>query len=76
MAKDPDQNRSKSERTEKAARGQTIETCYPMDSSFHDVPNGMGSKMGGGPTNVAHSLPGATAKQGGNASKDKPDGFR
>lgn len=59
----------------KAARGQKVVTEYGRDNSSHNLPDTKGGSMGGSTTNVAHSLPGASAKEGGNASKDKTDKF-
>lgn len=61
----------KSVKTEKAARGQKIVTEYGRDNSSHNVANAMGGKMGGSPTNLAHSLPGTSAEQKGDPSPKK-----
>lgn len=43
-----------------------IKTAYPQDNAgSHDLPNTKGGKMGGGVTNLGHSLKGASAVQDG-----------
>lgn len=59
----------------KVGNGQTMVTCHGRDDSNHSVPNGMGGKMGGSTSNLAHSIVGSSAKEGGNASKEKKDRF-
>ena len=49
----------------KAARGQTIKRSFGRDDSNMDVPNAMGKSMGGGTSNLAHSLSGSSAVQEG-----------
>lgn len=49
----------------KGARGQTVVTSHGRDNSSMDVPNGMGKSMGGGISNLSHSLSGASAVQSG-----------
>jgi hypothetical protein len=50
-------------KTESADRGQKIVTSYPRDNSSHSVPKTKGDSWGGSVTNLAHSLPGTSAKQ-------------
>lgn len=49
----------------KGARGQTVMTGYGRDNSSMDVPNAKGKEMGGGISNLSHSLSGASAVQSG-----------
>jgi hypothetical protein len=49
----------------KGARGQTVVTSYGRDNSSMEVPNAKGKDMGGGITNLSHSLSGASAVQSG-----------
>lgn len=47
-----------------------IKSAYPVDNESHSgisLPNERGGKMGGSPTNLAHSLSGASAVQGGHS---------
>jgi hypothetical protein len=64
----------KNRMTDKAARGQTIQTDYGRDNSSHKVKNPHGAPMGGSVTNLAHSLPGTVANQEG-TGKNKPNKF-
>jgi hypothetical protein len=44
--------------------GGKIKSAYPQDNVHGlDLPNTKGGKMGGSPTNLAHSLSGASAVQ-------------
>lgn len=56
-------------------KGQTIVTAYPKDTSSNGAnPGNMtGKSMGGSTTNLSHSLSGCSAKQDGNAMKQKPN---
>ena len=60
-------------KTQSADRGQRIVTDYPKDTSSKGANPGnlTGKSFGGSTTNLAHSLPGASAKQDGNATKQK-----
>lgn len=49
--------------SEAVARGQKIVTSFGRDNSSHQLPDTMGGKMGGSPTNISHSLSGASAVQ-------------
>lgn len=61
-------------KTEKAARGQTIQCDYGRDDSSHKLSNTTGYPMGGSKENLSHSLGGASARQDG-TGKDKKDRF-
>ena len=43
--------------------GAKFITPYGRDNSSHKLPNTKGGSMGGSVTNLAHSLPGTSAKQ-------------
>lgn len=50
--------------TESMPRGDKISVSYPQDNAGNmKLPNETGGKMGGSPTNLAHSLSGASAVQ-------------
>lgn len=52
--------------------GQHIKTAYPMDNIHGlDLPNTRGGSFRGGPTNLKHSLTGATAVQDGPGAAGK-----
>jgi hypothetical protein len=44
----------------KMRRGQKILSAYPLDTSDMELPNERGGEMGGGVTNVSHSLRGGS----------------
>lgn len=45
-------------------KGQTIKSAFPQDNAGNvDLPDTKGGKMGGGVTNLGHSLSGASAVQ-------------
>jgi hypothetical protein len=55
--------------------GGTIRTAFPRDhSGSHDLPNTMGKELGGSPTNLAHSLSGASAVQRDPSAKPRGGG--
>ncbi len=66
---------SKYQKTVSAPRGQKIVTAYPRDDSSYKT-DGMKSDMsfGGSPTNLEHSLSGASANQQGK-ERGKKDRF-
>lgn len=50
--------------TRSLPRGDNLKTSYPPDNvSGMKLPNTTGDKMGGSPTNLSHSLSGASAVQ-------------
>jgi hypothetical protein len=52
--------------------GQKIKTAYPMDNVHGvDLPDTKGGSMRGGPTNLKHSLTGASAVQDGPGAAGK-----
>lgn len=51
--------------TVSAARGQKIVRGFGRDDSSMDVPNARGKSMGGGTSNLSHSLSGSSAVQEG-----------
>lgn len=53
--------------------GQKINSAYPQDNVHGvDLSDTMGGSMGGSPTNLKHSLTGASAVQRGPGSASKP----
>lgn len=48
-----------------ATGGMKIKTSFPPDRSSHSLSNTKGGKMGGGTSNLDHSLKGASAVQRG-----------
>lgn len=62
-------------KTQSIGQGQKIVTDYPKDTSSSGAnPGNMtGKSMGGSTTNLSHSLSGCSAKQDGNATKQKPN---
>lgn len=62
-------------KSQSVGKGQTIVTDYPKDTSSNgsNPGNMTGKSMGGSTTNLAHSLSGCSAKQDGNATKQKPN---
>lgn len=57
------------EKTQSAARGGKIVTCYPKDNSSHKIDGKSNGSMGGSTTNLAHSLSGSSANVEGNKGK-------
>lgn len=57
-------NESKGIVTKSLPRGDKLETSFPQDNAGNmKLPDTTGGKMGGSPTNLAHSLTGASAVQ-------------
>lgn len=51
----------------KAAGGGTVINAYPLDRSSFKVEGGRGKDLAGGPTDLSHSLAGASTNNNGSA---------
>jgi hypothetical protein len=58
---------------ESGPRGQKVHTGFGRDDSSHKVKDARGGKMGGGVSNLAHSLSGASAVQNTAGKPNKTD---